>query len=205
MDEQESGKRTVKMTEKAAEERKAKQIQARRSKLSQLTSLKRQIEQLMEDDANVNTVKNKLRVDFSGLQEEFQELNSGLQEFLDEEEYAEDQKSWFGPKNDLMDDFFWGCEGWMKDVLTRAEQAEECEGHVAPADSRSMSSKVSIRHHSSSSSQCRSLVSSSSVRLKAEMERASLKAKAAALKEKLAIEKEEAGWHAEKKYMEVQL
>lgn len=59
MDEEESGKRTVKMTEKAAEEHKARQIQACRSKLSQLTSLKKQIEQLMEDNANGNTVKKK--------------------------------------------------------------------------------------------------------------------------------------------------
>ncbi|GLD61252.1 uncharacterized protein AKAME5_001308900 [Lates japonicus] len=37
------------------------------------------------------------------------------------------------------------------------------------------------------------------------MERASLKAKAAALREKLAIEQEEAEWHAEKRFREVQL
>lgn len=43
-----------------------------------------------------------------------------------EKEYVNDQKSWFDPKNDLMDDFFWSCEGWMKDVLKHAERAEEC-------------------------------------------------------------------------------
>ena len=41
--------------------------------------------------------------------------------------------------------------------------------------------------------------------MKAEMERAALKAKAAALQEKLAIEKEEAEWNAEKRCREAQL
>lgn len=52
MDEQDSEKRTVKMTEKAVEENKYRQLQARRYKLSQLTSMVKHIEQLMEDDAN---------------------------------------------------------------------------------------------------------------------------------------------------------
>lgn len=60
MDEQESEKRAVKMTEKAVEDHKARQLQARRYKLSQLTSMVKQIEQLMEDDANANTVKKKI-------------------------------------------------------------------------------------------------------------------------------------------------
>lgn len=206
MDEQDSGKRTVKMTEKAVEEHKARQIQARRYKLSQLTSLIKLIEQLMEDDANVDTVKNKIRVDFSGLQQEFLDLNSALQKLMDEKEFVDDQRSWFDQKNKLMDDFFWKCEQWMKDVLTRVEQAEECDRQVAPADSRSTSSKVTTKRRSRAASQCGStLSSSSSVRLKAEMERASLKAKAAALKEKLAIEQEEAEWHAEKGCREAQL
>ena len=206
MDEQDSGKRTIKMTEKAVEEHKARQIQARKYKLSQLTSLMKLIEQLMEDDANVDTVKNKLRVDFSGLQQEFLDLNSALQKLMDEEEFVDDQRSWFDQKNKLMDDFFWKCEQWMKDVLTRAEQAEECDRQVAPADSRSTSSKETTKRRSRAASQRGSTVSSSSsVRLKAEMERASLKAKAAALKEKLAIEQEEAEWHAEKGCREAQL
>lgn len=56
MDEQESEKRAVKMTEKAVEDHKARQLQACRYKLSQLTSMVKQIEQLMEDDANADTV-----------------------------------------------------------------------------------------------------------------------------------------------------
>lgn len=206
MEEQDSGKRTVKMTEKAIEEHKAKQLQARRYKLSQLTSLMKHIEQLMDDDENVDTVKNKLRVDFSGLQQEFVDVNSGLQKLMTEEEFVDDQRSWFDPKIESMDDFFWKGEEWMKDVLKRAEQAEECSRQVTAADSRSTSSKLTVRRQGRSKSQCGSTSSSaSSVRLKMEMERASLKAKAAALREKLAIEQEEAEWQAEKGRREAQL
>lgn len=205
MDEQDSEKRTVKMTEKAVEEHKSRQLHARRNKLSQLTSMIKHIEQLMEDDANVDIVKNKLRVDFSGLQQEFSDLNAGLRRFMSEEEFLDNQKNWFDPKNKPINDFFWKCEEWMKDVMKRSEQAEECDKHVMPTDSRSISSKSNTKRSSRPGSRCGSVSSSSSVRIKAEMERASLKAKAAALSEKLAIEKEEADWHAEKRCREAQL
>ena len=205
MDEQDSGKRTVKMTEKAVEERKARQIQARRRKLSQLTSMVKQIDQLMEDDANVDTVKNKLRVDFSSLHQELSNINSGLQQFMDEDEYSDNQQNWFDPKDKLMDDFFWKCEEWMKEVMKRSVQAEKCDKQVTHTDSRSTSSKSTTKRTSRPGSLFGSeLSASSSVRIKAEMERASLKAKAAALKEKLAIEKEEADWHADKGYREAE-
>ena len=87
------------MTEKAVEDHRARQLQSRRYKLSQLTSLEKQIEQLMEDDANVDTVKNKLRVEFNGLHQELCDLNSGLERFMTEEEFADNQKNWFESKN----------------------------------------------------------------------------------------------------------
>lgn len=61
MDEQDSEKR---MTKQAVEERKSRQVLARRHML-QLSSMVKQIEQLMEDNANIDLVKNTLRVDFS--------------------------------------------------------------------------------------------------------------------------------------------
>ena len=91
-------KRTVKMTEKGMEEQKSRQMQARKNKLGQLTSMIRQIEELMADDANVDIVKNKLRVDFSNLQQEFQDLNHNLQRFMSKEEFSENQNNWFEPK-----------------------------------------------------------------------------------------------------------
>lgn len=199
MDEEESEKRAVKMTEKAVEDHKGRQLQARRYKLSQLTSMVKQIEHLMEDDANANTVKNKLRVEFSHLHQELANLNSGLERFMTEEEFLDYQRNWFEPKNESMNDFFWKCEGWMKEVMKCSEQAEERDRQVTHADSRSTSSKMTTKRLSRPGSQCGSVLSSSSsVRIKAEMERASLQAKAATLKEKLTIEREEAEWHAEK-------
>lgn len=206
MDEQDSEKRTIKMTEKATDDHRSRKEHKRRYKLSQITSLTKHIEQLMEDDANVDTVKNKLRVDFSGLHREFVNLNSDLQKLMDEVDFMDDQRSWFDPKIKLMDDFFWKCEEWMKDVSKRVEQAEECDRLLTPADSRSTSTKVTTRSRIKATSQSgSSLSSASSFRLKAEMEQASLRAKAAALREKLAIEQEEADWHAEKRRREAQL
>lgn len=193
------------MTEKGVEEHKARQVQARRYKLSQLTTMTKQIEQLMEDDANVNIVKDKLRVDFGHLQQEFSDLNSGLRRLTTEEEFEVDQRSWFDPKNQAMTDFFWKCEEWMKGVMKRTEQAKQHDTSGMHAESRSTSSKSTTKCLSRPGSQSGSMSSSSSsVRVKAEMERASLMAKAAALKEKLALEREEVEWHAEKRRREVE-
>lgn len=177
---------------------KSRQLHARRYKLSQLTSMVKHIEQLMEDDANADIVKNKLRVDFSGLQQEFSNLNSSLRKCMSEEEFLDNQNNWFDLKNKSINDFFWKCEEWMKEVMKCSEQAEECDKHVMPTDSRSTSSKTTTKCSSKRSSrpgsQCGSVSSSSSVRIKTEMERASLKAKAAALREKqIGMQKKDAG------------
>lgn len=89
--------------------------------------------------------------------------------------------------------------------MKRSEQAEECGRQVTHVDSRSTTSKLTTKHLSRPGSQCGSVLSSSSsVRIKAERERASLKAKAADLREKLAIEMEGADSHAEKICREAQ-
>lgn len=100
-----------------------------------------------------------------------------------------------------MNDFFWKFETWMKDVMKRSEQAKECDAQITPTDSRfTTTSKSASKCPSTPGSQCTSVLSTpSSIRIKAEMERASLKAKAVALQEKLAIEKEEADWYAHEK------
>lgn len=128
---------------------------------------------------------------------ELLELNFCLQKFMEEEEFVGDQTSWFDPLNKSMDLFFWKCEEWMKEGLRRAEHAEEWDKHITPTD-RSTTTKVTTRSKATSQSGS-SASSASSISLKAEMERASLRAKAAALQKKLAIEQEEADWHAEKR------
>lgn len=61
------GKRESKMTEKAVEEKVYRLTHTRKAKLGHLTSQAKDIEQLMDEDANVNTVKQKLCVDYENL------------------------------------------------------------------------------------------------------------------------------------------
>lgn len=61
------GKRKLKMTEAAIKEQLHRLIKSRKAKLGHLTSQANQIEKLMEDDANVNSVKQKLCLDYLSL------------------------------------------------------------------------------------------------------------------------------------------
>lgn len=81
MEENDNGKR-IKMIEKGMEDQKSRKILAHKRNLSQLTSLRKQIEQLMKDDVNAASVKNNIRVYFSGLQRDFLR-NSCLQKLMD--------------------------------------------------------------------------------------------------------------------------
>lgn len=62
--EQTTGKRTSKMTEKAREDHKTRQLQARKHKASQVSGMMKQLDELMQSDTNADIVKNKLRVDY---------------------------------------------------------------------------------------------------------------------------------------------
>ena len=190
-----SSGRIVKLTEKAMAAQATKHEQERKSKLNQLATMMNEIETLKEDDANVSIVNNKVRVEFSELQQELTQLNDELSKLMSEEDYEEDQKN-FQPKIKTLNEFFWKCEEWMKDVAKRTEQAEQLNDQVKPTDSQSKSGSVKTKSSSGSAH---------TIRLNAEMERAALQAKAAALQEKLAIEQEEAEWLARKRCREAQL
>ncbi|XP_019740013.1 putative E3 ubiquitin-protein ligase RF298 [Hippocampus comes] len=182
-------------------EQKKDLFRARTNKLCQITTMEKQIEQLMEDDANVDAVKTKSRIDFVALKQDFRDLNNGLQQFMTKEEFRNNQIRWFYPKNKVMNNFFWKCEEWMKEVRKRSEKADNCDRE----DIKSASSRSSGKCPSATGSQGGSAPwksSTSSIRLKAELERASLQAKSAALNEKLAIEREEAEFEAERKRIE---
>lgn len=49
------------------------------------------------------------------------------------EEYLEDQRNAFKPKNKPVGNFLWKSETWMQDVLKRAEQAENPGSQEKPA------------------------------------------------------------------------
>lgn len=224
--EQSGEKRTIKMTEKALEETKTKLINARKYKLSQISGMINHLDELMQTDENADIVKNKVRVDYDRLHQEFCEINTRLSKYMGEQDYEEDQRIWFEPKNKHMTDYFWKCEQWMKNVLAKVEQAPvppdaglpdpERTGEDAVTTLRtahdkkslcsksyksSMSSKSSKSHSRRSTS---SRESGKSIRMQAEMERASLKVKAEALKEKLALEKEQAEILAQERLRAVQ-
>lgn len=198
MEDSESGKRTVKMTEKAAAEQITK-LKNARDKLSRLTSLENEIKTLMEDDANVDIVMNKVRVDFSGTQKEFTKTNDELGRLLTEQERKDDQDTSFEPKIKQQNEFFWECEEWMKEVAQRTEQATKSAQQMMSADGGSavvsVTSKKSLRSQTGSTH---------SVMLKIETDHAALQAKAAGLRAKLDLEQEEAEWLARKQYKEAQ-
>lgn len=193
-------KRTIKLTEKGMEEHKTRHIKARKYKLSQISGMINHLDELMKSNVNADLVKNKVRVDFHRLHQEFCEINAGLRKYMEEQDYVEDQKTWFEPKNKYINDYFWKCESWMKAVLmheTAEAQGAETPAPVAMDEVRSLRTaqmdnlSITSRARSRRSGSSRGS-SSSSLRLKAEMERASLKVKAAALKEKMEIEREQA-------------
>nr|XP_061831318.1 uncharacterized protein LOC133616183 [Nerophis lumbriciformis]XP_061831319.1 uncharacterized protein LOC133616183 [Nerophis lumbriciformis] len=174
-------------------------FRARNNKLSQITTMEKQIEQLMEDDANVDTVGTKSRKDYVALIQDFRDLNDGLQQFMTKEEFRNNQIRWFYPKNKVITNFYWKCEEWIKEVRKRSQKAEECDED----DIKSASPKSTGRCPSGAGSHRGSAWSATStVRLKVELERASLQAKSAALNAKLAIEREEAEFQAEQKRKE---
>ena len=77
-----------------------------------------------------------------------------------EDEFQDDQKTWFDPKNEAINAFFWKGEEWMKDVMKHCEQAVcecECDKEEMHADSRSRSSNRST----TSTTKCKQSVTGS--------------------------------------------
>lgn len=183
------------MTDKAVEEKRNKLVQLRRSKLAQLSGKANEIEHLMDDDANVSTVKQKLRIDYQELVREFGERNYALQQFMPDEDFTNDHLSWYEPKASEINIFVAKVERWMQKVEERAKQAKLCDEEVKPTDSVSTILSATSRRSRKRGSETGSSVSStaSSVFLKAEVERAALLAKAAALKQKQDLERQEVG------------
>lgn len=200
-------KRQVKPTAKAMEDTLQRKIGSRKASLAQLTAKKNEMLHLMDDDGNLEVVKTKLAVEFNKLFGEFCELNisvKGLfQKVTSEEEMNSDQQYWFKPKADSFKDFSDQVDAWIEAVHRRMEEAREVNESVNPSDS--ISEAASRKSKKSKASSGRSSASSaSSARLKAELERAALMARAAALKRKEALANQEAKLKAEQEELEIQ-
>ena len=193
------------MTERALAEKVHRLTQSRKAKLGHLTSQANEIERLMEDDANVNTVKQRLRLDFQDSLEEWCKTNDALTGLLSKEEQENDQSSWFEPKLTHNRGFMHYVEMWIKAADDRAKQAEEYDANIRPADSVSLASAAKSSRSSRHGSAVGSKVSTaSSACLRAEVERASLLAKAAALKQRQDLERQEAELKAKREALDLQ-
>ncbi|KAL7868352.1 hypothetical protein SRHO_G00097360 [Serrasalmus rhombeus] len=193
------------MTEKAVEEKLHRLTQSRKAKLGQLTSQANQLERLMEDDANVTTVKQKLRLDYQDLYGELRKINDNLKQLMHEEEFEKDQSFWYEPNASRICGFMQHVEMWIKAAEERAEQARQYDADIRPSDSVSVVSAAlsnkSKRHGSVVGSK---VSTASSARLKAEMERAALLAQATALKQKQDLERQEAELKAKREQLDLQ-
>lgn len=101
--------------------------------------------------------------------------------------------------------FMQHVEMWIKEADDRAKQAKECDADIQPSDSVSLASAAESSRSRRRGSAVGSKVSTaSSPRLKAEVEKASLLAKAAALKQKQDIERQEAELKAKREALDLQ-
>lgn len=199
------GKREPKMTEKAVEEKLHRLTQSRKAKLGHLTSQANQLERLMEDDANVNAVKQKLRLDYQDSFGELCKMNDSLRVLMHEEEFEKDQSSWYEPNASRIRGFMQHVETWVKAAEERTEQARQCDADIQPSDSVSvMSAALSSKSRRRRSAVGSQVSTASSVRLKAEMERATLLAQATALKQKQELERQETELKAKREQLDLQ-
>lgn len=178
-----------------------KKIGSRKAALAKLTAKKNAMPSLMDDDGNLELIKNRLVVEFNKLFEDFCELNISFKELhqkiTSEEEVTSDQDMWFKPKSDALKTFSDDVEFWIRLVNERMKEAKEVDENIKPSDSVSeVSSQRSNKSKASSSA--------SSARLQPELEKAALLAKAATLKRKKALEKQEVKIKAEKEELELQ-
>ncbi|KAL6480070.1 hypothetical protein MHYP_G00111030 [Metynnis hypsauchen] len=115
-----------------------------------------------------------------------------------------EQQSWFEPKATTFREFITEVSAWFVAVAERREASNTFNDGVSPEDSVSaISSRRSKKSRESSGSSRVSSVASSA-RLKTELEKAALLAKAAALKQRHVLDEQELKVKAEKEQLELQ-
>ncbi|KAL4008191.1 hypothetical protein ACER0C_002043 [Sarotherodon galilaeus] len=199
-------KRAQKYTERGLEEQLGRHINARRSKLSQLTAKMNKISGLMKENESLDIVDEHLS-NFSKLHEEFLRANDDVLSLLPEDERNVDQMLWFNPKKEQFSAFMTEVEKWI--MVTRHQHQND----VSPDDSVSVTARPSAKKSgtsvgrssvSSRSSRSSRASSVSSVRQKEEAERAALLARAASLKQRQALDIEECKLKARREQLEIE-
>lgn len=189
-------KRTITLTQKAWLAKIDTLQQVRKSKLSKASNIKRTIQSLMQDreyEAEVRSTFEKYKC----LCNDAKETHESLLKLLPPEE-QEKHETWFRAKLLNVNDFIVDANKWLsKTSMSIPTKDGYCndgeESEIKPVDSISnietnvSENKSNHRSHATSRS---SGSSASSARLQAEAERAALVARAAALKEKHALEEQ---------------
>jgi len=172
-------KRQVKPTVRAMEDALQRKIQSRKASLTQLTTKKKnEMLHLMDDDGNLEVITTKLVVEFNKLLREFCELNISVKEQFQQvasDEVNSDQEKWYKPKSDSFKSFSDDVDAWIAGVHERMEEARKVNENIKPSDSISEASSKKSKGSKASSGRS----SASSARLKAELDRAALLARAA--------------------------
>ncbi len=120
-------------------------MQSRKTTLAQLTGKSKEIDQLMDDFAHVDTIRTKLETEYK--YKDFRQLNHTIEEFMSEEDYAKDQHTWFKPRACSCEKFITAVNKWMKQVTENAEQEVQCDLEINLDDSISSVSVTSSKKH----------------------------------------------------------
>ncbi|XP_032425050.1 uncharacterized protein LOC116723928 [Xiphophorus hellerii] len=168
-------------TPPASEDMLKVRVLSRRGRLGACTRKINEIKTLMSDAGNVDAVNESVQA-FKEAVDEFRNAHKLVQELLSEEEKENDYDDWFEPRITNLNYFLNDVETWKKDIV---------QSTIRPSDSISNVSQKSKSSSSIRSSASRSSSVSSELK-KAKAEQAAALARVAALKEKHALQMEEA-------------
>lgn len=216
----ELGKRPVKLTVKALEEKILSHQKERNLRIKKLYKLRKEVEQLMLSKENVSDVQ-IIYDTFLKLSVETTELHESLKPLLPKEEMSK-QNQWFEFEMNSNTEIIKRIKEWLLDIKEQSKGVDDdgdfddddevdsaaplmtvITDEIGPNDS--VSNVGGKRCTSASCSSHRSLKSStSSAYLKAEAERAALLARAATLKEKHELEVQEEQIRQKKEVLELQ-
>ncbi|KAL2083621.1 hypothetical protein ACEWY4_021394 [Coilia grayii] len=149
---------------------------ARKNKGAALTRKRNKITELMSDPLNMNQVRERFQK-YTEMLEEFNDLHKRYQALLSMDERISDTEQWYHPRMKSISDFKTKVHDWMQSCPVQLEKEEEAEG--------SFKDNVSQRSSRISSG------STESACLVARAEKAALLTKAAALKQRHALELKE--------------
>ena len=133
-------------------------------------------------------VISQMHINFTVLIEDFSQIQCSIYELLPKERKEDDHTKWYLPNLARFNEFKSTVKKWKQYAATLAQEHQATE---VPEEHTSGASLISKVPQSSTRSSHRSSTASSS-RRKAEAERAALMAQAEGLKNKLALEREEA-------------